>query len=167
MIDCQVFHLMVEAARSAIKNREQLKLGEVLAQREMGVADLSGLAMVLGCSLRRLQYAIAIHHLAKRVGLSESDVRVMGPTKLYIIASRDDLVQSKADAGRLCNSHSVAELRAWLGGGSGAEQQVTFILSRKQRRQLENALLCYGAKRVGRVLIDKEAALMAIVRQSK
>jgi hypothetical protein len=167
MNDHQVPHRVVEAARRAIKDRDQLRLGEVLAKLEITTATLADLAADLGCSLRHLQYAIANHHFVERFGLSEKDVREIGWSKLSYIASREDIVQSKADILHLCSTHTAAELRAWLSGGSGSEQQMTFTLSKKQRRELEDALIRHGAKRVGRALVDKEAALMTIVNRSK
>lgn len=163
MIDHQVPRRVMEAARRAIEGRDQLRLGELLAKLEISTANLSRLATDLGCSLRSLRYAIATYRLAERFGLSEADVRRIGWTKLSLVASLSRDVKSKQDILRLCAGRTAGETRALLAGGSGSERQIVFTLSKSHRRKLEAALIRHGAKRVGRALIGKEAALMAIV----
>lgn len=171
MAESRISRRVVDAARRAMAARDQLRLGKVLAEEidshQTSTADLSSLAADLGCSLRSLRYAAAVYRLVKRLRLSEVDVREIGWTKLALVASLESQVRSREDIVRLCAGRTAPELRALLAGGSGSEQQVTFTLSERQRRALEAALLLHGAKRVGRSLIGKEAALMAIVKHSK
>ena len=169
MAEYRISRRVTDAARRAMAARDQLRLGKVLAEEidghQTSTADLTRLAAELGCSLRGLRYAAATYRLVVRLGLTEADVRALGWTKLSLIASRTSQVRSKEDVVDLCTGRTAPELRALLAGGSGSEQQVTFTLSEKHRRELEAALICQGAKRVGRALVGKEAALMALVKQ--
>lgn len=171
MAQHQIPRRVVEAVRRAMAERDQLRLGKVLAEdidrRQTSTADLSRLAAELRCSLRRLRYAAAIYRLAERLDLTETDVRKIGWTKLGLVASRDDQAESREAVLRLCGGRerTTSQLRKLLAGGSGTEQQIAFTLSKKNRRELEAALIRHGAQRVGRVLNGKEAALMALVKQ--
>lgn len=168
MAEHQIPRRVVDAARRAMAARDPLRLGKVLAEEidshQTSTADLSGLAADLGCSLRSLRYAAATYRLVDRLRLTEADVRKLGWTKLSLVASLKGQVRLKEDVVGLCAGRTAPELRALLAGGSGSEQQVTFTLSKQQRRALDAALVRHGAKRVGRTLVGKEAALMAIVR---
>lgn len=166
MTEHQVPRRAVEAARRAIEGRDQLRLGELLSKLEISSAELANLAADLDCSPRSLRYAIATHRVVERFGLTEADVRRIGWTNLALVASRETDVGSKEDILRLCAGRTAAETRALLAGGSGSERQIVFTLSKSHRRKLEAALIRHGARRVGRALIGKEAALMAIIGQS-
>ena len=160
----------MEAARRAIAERDQLRLGKVVAeeidQRQISTADLASLAADLGCSLRSLRYAASTYRLVTRLRLTDAEVREIGWTKLVLVASGASDTLTKAEVVAMCEGRTVAEVRAASAGVVGSVKVVAFSLNKAQRRELEAALVRYGAVCVGRGLTGKEAALMRMVSKA-
>lgn len=170
MTEHQVTRRPMEAARRAIAERDQLRLGKVVAeeidQRQISTADLASLAADLGCSLRSLRYAASTYRLVTRLRLTDAEVREIGWTKLVLVASGASDTLTKAEVVAMCEGRTVAEVRAASAGVVGSVKVVAFSLNKAQRRELEAALVRYGAVCVGRGLTGKEAALMRMVSKA-
>jgi hypothetical protein len=170
MTEHQVTRRAMEAARRAVAERDQLRLGKMVAEeidhRQISTAELASLAAELGCSLRSLRYAAATYRLVTRLGLTEAEVREIGWTKLVLVASGASDDVTKADVIAMCEGRTVAEVRAASAGVVGSIKVVAFNLNMSQRRELEAALIRHGAVRVGRGLVGKEAALMKMISKS-
>jgi len=162
---------VAEKARKALAAKDQLELGRLIV-REIdshgaGTADLVKLTRRIGCSLRTIRYAAAAYRLARRVGLSAQNVSDIGWTKLAVMAAAPGGAMTKDELVKYCAKHrSVAQLRAALTGKAGAVRTVVFTLNKRQRADLDVALVRFGARRHGRSILGKELALMKMVSKS-
>jgi hypothetical protein len=167
MTKSQPLNSIVEIAKKAMAERDQLGLGRLIAsevdQREANMADLAKVAKRIGCSARTVHYAIAVYRLAERLGLTPEEVRKIGWTKLAVVAAAKRGVATKSDLVALCRGRTVAELRAALSGIPGAVKTVVFTLNKGQKANLDAALIRFGATRSGRGLFGREEALMKIL----
>jgi len=115
-----------------------------------------------------MYYLLEVGRLIRERKLSQSDAAALGWTKLKVIArhlsgqevTEGELRQFMKQAVNL-PSRSLAE--ALRGRVVPDDCAVQFTLDKVAKAQLEEALLAYGAKRAGRGLVKREAALAKII----
>ena len=160
----------VAATAEAVRSNQQRELGRLIVQEleqfQASTAELATLASQAGCSLRTLRYAAEAYRLAERLHLSDQEVARIGWTKLAIVAAASDDIATKRELEDLCKGQTVTDLRASVSGRAGAVKTVVFTLNKTQRNTLETALIRFGARRSGRSLHGKEAALMKVVAEA-
>ncbi|MDI1263932.1 MAG: hypothetical protein PS018_11805 [bacterium] len=161
---------VIGTAKKALANKDHLELGRLIAreldQREATTADFIVLSKRIGCSLRTSRYAADVYRLAQNVGLSAKEVADIGWTKLAVMTAASGDAPAKADLVAFCAGRTVTELRAALAGKAGAVKTVAFTLNKRQRAELDAALVRFGARRHGRSILGKELALMKLVSKA-
>lgn len=143
-----------------------------LSLAELHEADRSISATILpslGMSRRRLYYLIDVGRLIIARDLSKAEAEAVGWTKLQIITRHliasggtdDDAFAEYLD---LAKSTKARDLQRVLEGQQPRNTRVeVFHLKPRERDNLRNALVAFGAKSTPTGLVGKEKALMRIV----
>ena len=121
-------------------------------------------------SRRRLYYLLDVGRLVDRYAISKADAERVGWTKLQIIARHVSIGKQVspneiAEWIALAKQATVRALPGALrGDGPNPTRGVVFHLTKKERVELKDALLAFGAKPARRGLAGKEQALTKIIR---
>ena len=128
-------------------------------------------------SRRRMYYLLQTGELIRGKHIGRKTAEYIGWTKLQILARH--VADAEADAGRpmrkadftellaLASEHKARDLAAALDGKSVVKKTVAhFYLTARERTQLDEALVVYGAEKQGGGLVGKERALMTIIREA-
>lgn len=167
MTELQSLDRIIENAQRALAAQDHLDFGRLIASevdlRAANTADLVALAKRIGCSVRSIHYAVGAFRLTQKLGLTHRDVAEIGWTKLAVVAAQKAGMSTKAERLAYCAGRTVTEVRAALAGLGGTVKTVVFTLNKGQRAILDAALVKFGARRSGRSILDKEAALMKLI----
>lgn len=116
---------------------------------------------------RKAYYLLELGKKLPSLRIPDERLRKIGWTKLQIILEKLD--GRSADKWlKLAEAHSTEELKALMLGHKPSSKAhcVQLYFTQRQYHQLEKAILSFGGKRSGRGLIDKEAAIMRMVRNA-
>lgn len=98
--------------------------------------------------------------------LSEKAVTEIGWTKASVIVTATKSKNKVEQAVKFARTNTVPALRRYL-AGEGKQELVTkaFTLSRSDAAELDRVLLHNGARKRGRAILNREEALLSIVRK--
>ena len=139
---------------------------------ELDPACIPSLAEKTGISPRRLYYYLDVGRLIDEHNVGQPKAEEVGWTKLQIIARH---VKAKGGASTLeiskfielaLETTALTLRQDFRRVGTVPLQAVVFQLRPNQRKELDDALVAFGAKTTYRGLAEKEAALMRLVRTS-
>ena len=159
---------LFESALGLAKNIDDtfLDLGKQLAMlHDRDRRLFSKLVTKSGLGSRKAYYLVEIHRAFYGLGVSRTRLKKIGWTKLQVIAKKvtkhnvDELLD-------LCESHTARQLAVLLRGEKPITNAhcVLMYFTPKQYAELEDALKEHGAKKAGRGLLDKEDALIRLIR---
>lgn len=123
------------------------------------------IAKLIGVSKRRCLYFAKVDRIFRGLGLDESRLERLGWTKLVVLVDHIDSANCEAllEMAEFC---SVRQLKVLLRNELPVvgERCVVFYLPPAQHAVFEAAMLAHGAVKVGRGLINKETALIQLIK---
>jgi hypothetical protein len=145
-------------------NADQLALGRLL----VGVkaeGNFAEFCQAVPVHTRKAYCLIEVAIAVDAGRISAGDVSSLGWTKAYAIAARAKTKAHAQKARSYASNHSVVELQAFLAGGAPTDYVVrVFRLSLDDAAALDRSLLSFGAVQTSRGIVDRESALLKILR---
>ena len=146
-------------------NQDIIELGrELHAAHTEG--DFEAYCRDIPIHYRKARAVMALSSAVDSGRLSGGAVADIGWTKATTIVTAS-LTKTKTEAAvKFARSNSQVALKNYLEGETHQVVTKAFVLSRPDATALDEALLRSGARKRGRAIIGREAALMSIVRAS-
>jgi hypothetical protein len=146
-----------------------LPLGRILSQlRAEDPSRFHGFIKLSEVSRRKAYYLVAVARAFEGLDVPDARLAAIGWTKLQIIAPHVDAANLEGLL-KLAETETVRELRRALSGleSQGKTRCVLLYFTLDEYAVIEKALVAHGAGKVGKALVDKEAALLKLVQTGK
>lgn len=149
-----------------LKRRRFLKVAKFFRTlQDNSPSEVGKIARLLGASRRRALYLAKVDRIFKELRVDDSRLERLGWTKLVVLVDHIDSANCEAllEMAEFC---SVRQLKVLLRNELPVvgERCIVFYMTPAQYVVFEPAMLAHGAVKVGRGLINKEAALIQLIK---